>query len=328
MDYLNASINATGMADILLDDDDKKVDINDLEYSITHDDAEIDTKSDKELNDLTKYEKFADQIENDFGIVMKDKSDKSTRPPTPFVKKTSPIEEDTESNNNDNQEEIDESDDQSNPHDNSNKWAMNMRDPQINRMTIEEKRQNKINKVLNNLDNNNDDAEYIDEEDEEDEIAKYLEQIDELRSVLEDSRIDTSKIPDVDANSSLRAIKTTFKRLQKKNDNNRCCVFFNELLMMLGYYVESHFDGQTEYFGSKPDLTGWPDTLKSKLYRMRFDTSSIVSDSIGQLNIGPVARIVAELGPSMYLHTRERKQTKDNLISDNKFRDMMRNIDK
>jgi hypothetical protein len=91
--------------------------------------------------------------------------------------------------------------------------------------------------------------------------------------------------------------------------------------------MESVFDGQREVFGSKIDLTGYSDTVKVKLRRMRYDTSTFVSNMMKGYNIGSGWRIVLELIPSLFLYSRDRKLTaKDSLMTDESYKKAMQNL--
>ena len=91
--------------------------------------------------------------------------------------------------------------------------------------------------------------------------------------------------------------------------------------------MESVFDGEREVFGSKIDLTGYSDTVKVKLRRMRYDTSTFVSNMMKGYNIGSGWRIVLELIPSLFLYSRDRKLTaKDSLMTDASYKKAMQTL--
>jgi hypothetical protein len=81
--------------------------------------------------------------------------------------------------------------------------------------------------------------------------------------------------------------------------------------------MEYLFDGKQEWFGRKPDLVGWSDTVKVKLRRMRFETSTFVQEVMQEYNMSAGFRLSLELIPSMFLYSRRRRDTQnDNLVSD------------
>ena len=76
------------------------------------------------------------------------------------------------------------------------------------------------------------------------------------------------------------------------------------------------FDGQKEYMGRQPDLRGWSATVNIKLRRMRYDTSTFVSEVMQDYNLGHGTRIMLDLLPSLFLYCKMKKtQNNDNLIT-------------
>lgn len=207
-------------------------------------------------------------------------------------------------------------------------WAPSApNDPHLSRMTEEERKQIHINRVLGSGDKNDDGADFLREEEEEDEMARILEQIDLLKSNLESEGVDLSRIQSVDQNTSKREAKAVLKILQIKNDRLRYCDMFEEAVLVAAYGLESVFDGKKEYFGSKIDLTGWSESVKVKLRRMRYNTAGFISTVVKDYNVGHGWRIVFEILPSMILYSRDRRlRTNDNLISDDKYKSALRDL--
>ena len=205
--------------------------------------------------------------------------------------------------------------------------ANNPRDEQLNRMTNEERKQDHVNKVLNGMDKTNDDAKFVQQEDEEDEMADIMERIDMLRTSLETEGIDLSKIPEVNTGTSKKEAKAVLRILTIKNDRQRYCDFFEEGILAAAYALEGVFNGKSEILGSRIDLTGYSDTVKVKLRRMRYDTSHFVSSIMQGYNIGSGWRIALELVPSLFLYSRDRKLTaNDNLISDSDYKKAVQDL--
>ena len=203
---------------------------------------------------------------------------------------------------------------------NSNQWrSSNPVDPQLNSMTVEERKQTHIGKVMEDIETI--EMSEIDKEREEDDKANLLEQIATLRSTLEDDGIDIGRIEEVDHTASTEQIKLVYKALRLKNDSNRYRSFAEELILAGAHGLEFLFDGQKEWFGKKPDLVGWPDTVKVKLRRMRYETTTFVKEIMQEYNISPGVRIALELIPSMFLYTRTRKiQQNDTIVTDDQFK--------
>ena len=195
-------------------------------------------------------------------------------------------------------------------------------DDQLRRMTLEEENQRHVANVMKDFDSGHistskyDDERVglgpgaparfdIEKESEDDDKLLLLEQIDTLREILVDDRVNLENIPHVNKSNTLAEIKDVYHVLCRKNDRNRDYCFANEMILAGAKALESLFDGQREWFSRKPDLRGWSDTVKSKLRRMRYETSTLVRDVMEGVGIGPRWRILFELIPSMFLHTRD-----------------------
>jgi len=207
-------------------------------------------------------------------------------------------------------------------------WSSsNPDDSQLNRMTNEELKQSRVSEVLSNIEKNNDDAEFIQQEDEGDEMARIMEQIDLLRGNLENENVNLDRIPEVNSGTSKKEAKAVLRILQIKNDRLRYCDFFEEGILAVAYGLEGVFNGQREILGSKIDLTGYSDTVKVKLRRMRYDTSNFVSGIMQGYNISSGWRIVLELIPSLFLYSRNRRlKANDNLISDENYQKAIQDL--
>jgi hypothetical protein len=198
-------------------------------------------------------------------------------------------------------------------------------DSQLRERTAEERKQKRINYVLG--DKNDEPDAFIDEEDEGDEIAKIMEQIDLLKNNLEAEGIDLKRIPDVSVNATKKEAKAVLRILQIKNDRLRYCDMFEEGILAAAYGLESMFDGKRVWFGTQIDLVGWPDSVKVKLRRMRYDTSTFVGELVRGYNINSGWRILFELLPSLFLYSRERRtKSSDNLISDDKYKNAINEL--
>jgi hypothetical protein len=207
-------------------------------------------------------------------------------------------------------------------------WMDQSQDAYMTRLTNEERKRTHISNVLSNIHNEDkDEMDLLQQEEEEDEMAKILEQIDMLRSNLEDAGVDVSKVPQVSTNTPKKDAKKIMKILRIKNDRLSYRDMFEESILAAAYGLEQAFDGKREWFGYKPDLTGWPDTVQTKLKRLRVDTSTLVSDIMRGHNIGSGWRIVLDLLPSMIFYSRQRRvNNSDNLISDDRYKEAMRNL--
>ena len=181
------------------------------------------------------------------------------------------------------------------------------------RVTEEQKKQRILSHVLNGIE---DQKFSVEKEKEEDDKAILLEQIDMLTINLKDEGIDVSRVPEVDNSSPIEDIENVHKILRLKNDRNRYCSFAEECILAGSHTLEWLFDGQKTYMGRRPDLRGWSATVNIKLRRMRYDTSTFVSEVMQDYNLGHGTRILFELLPSLFLYSKMKKsQYADNLIT-------------
>lgn len=200
------------------------------------------------------------------------------------------------------------------------------------RLTEEERRQKVLNQALAGVENKNFS---IEKEKEEDDKAILLEQIDMLTTNLIDEGIDVSRVPvpiiGGETPSTLDEIANIHKMLRLKNDRNRYCSFAEECILAASHTLEWMFDGKKTYIGRRPDLRGWSATVNIKLRRMRYDTSTFVSEVMQDYNLGHGTRIAFELIPSLFLYSKMKKsQYADNLITCDEMNsaiDQIRDID-
>jgi len=206
----------------------------------------------------------------------------------------------------------------------------NMYSTELQQRTHEQERQSHISSVIGNMRGSDATETFsIEKEKEEDTKSQLLEQIDMLRITLEDEGADLSRIPEVNEHSPLDEVHSIHKLLRLKNDRNRYCSFAEEFVMFGAHALEEIFDGKRVWFNRySPDLTGWHNTVNVKLRRMRYDTSNLVSGVMQDYNIGSTTRIALELVPSMFLHSKMRRQQfgSQTLYSDDQMSSAMNNI--
>lgn len=149
----------------------------------------------------------------------------------------------------------------------------------------------------------------FEKEKREDMKCAMLAEIDSLMSSLAEEDTDLTRIPRVDRNSPYEEVESVLKMLRHKNDHTRYCSFAEEFLLFGAYALEELFDGERTWFGRyRPDLTGWHNHVNVKTKRMRHDTGQLVSGVMQDYNIGPGARVLLELVPSMVLYSKMRKK--------------------
>jgi hypothetical protein len=359
MSSFNNPKNVIGMGGILADDDEHDdIDIDEIERSITSgitikkkDEKNVDLAKDfgKEIEDLGRrfnvpsskpsmLTKNLDDDEDNRGIddllnwspysKPADINKKETQVPNKSGTYKAPY------NLVDDEDESEETNEVvgDNYVPNSNSYpaawsSSNPDDEQLNNMTNEERKQHQVNRVLGDMERNDDDADFVQKENEEDEMARIMEQIDLLKSMLEQDGVDLSRIPEVNSGTSKKEAKSILRILQLKNDRSRYCDFFEESMLAVAYGLEGVFNGKREILGSKIDLTGYSDTVKVKLRRMRYDTGTFVSGIMQGYNISSGWRIMLELIPSLFFYSRDRRLTaKDNLISDESYKKAMQEL--
>lgn len=328
--------NIAGLSNLLRDDDiESNMDLAELEREIANG-AHISRED--EVNVADEYRKEMDRLSRNFDIGMvvneQDRTQTSGNDNTITSPVNSPIQTPHQSprhsnivpsyNSYNSPRQSQLNDYASKPNNEREKlnWdAYEPNDSQLRNMTIEERKQDKINSVLRNIDEK--ELEFnIDKEREDDDKASLLEQIDMLKITLEDDGVEISGVPNINKQSSIKDVQNVYKILRLKNDRNRYCSFAEELILSSAYGMEYLFDGKRDWMGRRPDLTGWSDTVKVKLRRMRYETSTFVQEVMQEYNLSSGVRLALELIPSMFLYSRNRRLSQnDNLVSDDQYKD-------
>lgn len=192
------------------------------------------------------------------------------------------------------------------------------------KLTEEQQNQKFVDNVLNtsgnsnsNNSNNNNYNYNIEDENREDLKLTLLEKIDNLTEELEDEGISLDKIPKVDYTSNLEQIEYVAKLLMLKANRNRYASLGEEFILALASGLEMLCNGDREFLGIRPDLNGYSDVVKVKLRRLRNETSQVVGNVVEKYEISPLTTLLIELIPSLFLHSKRRKnQSYDNLYND------------
>ena len=157
----------------------------------------------------------------------------------------------------------------------------------------------------------------IDNENREDLKLTLLEKIDNLTEELEDEGVSLDKIPKVDYQSELDQIEYVAKLLMLKSNRNRYASLGEEFILALSSGLEMLCNGEREILGIRPDLQGYSDVVKVKLRRLRNETSQVVGNVVEKYEISPITTLLIELIPSLFLHSKRRKnQSYDTLYND------------
>jgi hypothetical protein len=329
---LNERKNIVGLSSLLKDDDiESTMDLAELEREIANGAAINDIE---EVNVADEYKKEMDRLSRNFDIGTHDTGNHSNIPdnisvsssPIQSIKvhspPSSPKANPILSRNAYNSPKAGGSHMAYEVPEPVNSWnSYEPRDSQLRSMTQEETKQNRINQVLRDIDDR--ELEFnIEKEKEDDDKASLLEQIDMLRITLDDDGIDIKGVPEINKKSTMKDVQNVYKILRLKNDRNRYCSFAEELILAGAYGLEYAFDGKKDWMGRKPDLTGWSDSVRCKLRRMRFETSTFVQEVMQEYNLSAGMRLALELLPSMFLYSRNRRLTQnDNLVSDNDYKE-------
>lgn len=183
------------------------------------------------------------------------------------------------------------------------------------KLTEEQQNQQFVDNVLSTT--NNGYNYNIEDENREDLKLTLLEKIDNLTEELEDDGISLDKIPKVDYNSNLEQIEYVAKLLMLKANRNRYATLGEEFILAMASGLEILCNGEREILGIKPDLQGYSDVVKVKLRRLRNETSQLVGNVVEKYEISPLTTLLIELIPSLFLHSKRRKnQSYDNLYND------------
>lgn len=177
--------------------------------------------------------------------------------------------------------------------------------------TREEELQTNISKVLATVPKMNID---MDQEIEDERKNYLLEQIESLKDDLDELGVSVDRIPYVSYDTPLKQIDEVHKRLMFKYNKLKYNSIAEEALVAGASVLEMIFNGKHEYFGCKPDITGYSDVVKSKLKRIRFETSTAVNRFVSNNNIGGASMVMMELLPSLITQSQRRRlQTNDSI---------------
>lgn len=179
--------------------------------------------------------------------------------------------------------------------------------------TRDDRIQTSIQKVMQNVPNVNLD---IDQEIEEERKSSLIEQIESIRDDLSELGINVDSYQyQVDYNDPIKRIEEVHRRLTFKFNKLKYTSIAEEMLIAGSSLLEMMFNGKHEYFGVKPDITGYSDVVKSKLKRIRPEVSNGVSRFVSKHNVGMGTRLAMELLPSLITQSQRRKLQNNDTIS-------------
>lgn len=143
---------------------------------------------------------------------------------------------------------------------------------------------------------------------EDEDKAILVDDISSLRQMLKDSGIDVTSIEEPRMDMSKDNLLRIRHRLQIKNDRSRANAIGDEILMLGAKGLEMIFNGEREIFGYKLDARGFHNTLRTKLRRMKYETSVFISEVMRDYSVSPKMRIAIEVVPSFILYVSSRKK--------------------
>ena len=179
--------------------------------------------------------------------------------------------------------------------------------------TRDDRIQTSIQKVMQNVPNVNLD---IDQEIEEERKSSMIEQIESIRDDLSELGINVDSYQyQVEYSDPIKRIEEVHRRLTFKFNKLKYTSIAEEMLIAGSSLLEMMFNGMHEYFGVKPDITGYSDVVKSKLKRIRPEVSNGVSRFVSKHNVGMGTRLAMELLPSLITQSQRRKLQNNDTIS-------------
>ncbi len=187
----------------------------------------------------------------------------------------------------------------------NNSFIQDRNDGLYMQKTRDEHLQSSINRVMENVPKMNIDME---QEIEEERKNTLFEQIESLRDDLAElgESVDGAQYY-VSYDAPLKRIEEVHRRLTFKYNKLKYNSIAEEALVAGASLLEMVFNGKHEYFGCRPDITGYSDVVKSKLKRIRVETSTAVSRFVAKNNVGVMPRIMMELLPSLITQSQRRK---------------------
>lgn len=169
-------------------------------------------------------------------------------------------------------------------------------------MTEEQRRRNVIHDVLGVTETGR--RFDLSQERDIDTKTSKLERIEMLRLMLEDDGIDCKNIKKLDINSSMVEIDSTLNLLKMRNDHSRFSTIAEEVIQTMAQGIETVLNGQNRIpiINMTPDYTGLSATMQVKMHRLRDETSAVVEDVVRSAGLGPKARLMFELIPTLFLY--------------------------
>lgn len=277
------------------------IDIDDMERKVKNMYIEVgeETPNDDEVSGetdlLNEYEQAMEEIES----VMTGGNNRNDRG------NDADDDEDADEDEDDDDEEDDADDEDEREPTMSSRMMSDPRDKLFMQKTRDEHLQSSLSRVMETVPNMNIDMEH---EIEEERKNSLLEQIEALRDDLSELGVSVEGAQYyVSYDAPLKRIEEVHRRLTFRYNKLKYNSIAEEALVAGASLLEMVFNGKHEYFGCRPDITGYSDVVKSKLKRIRVETSTAVSRFVSKNNIGVAPRLMMELLPSLITQSQRRK---------------------
>lgn len=188
---------------------------------------------------------------------------------------------------------------------------------------------NYIQEVLNVYGGEDFNEDYIDDEKEQIIIERLVREMEMLLLQMSDSKVDLEDYENAVRNYknySRSELEILHMRLKERYNVLNSGSIGKEIIMSLAEIGAYFFDGSREVFGTKPNLTGWPNVCRVKLNKLDYEVSAFTADILGT-NMSHGKRIALELVPSFLLHLRRNSSSNDQKI-ENKMTDVLSDLNR
>lgn len=184
------------------------------------------------------------------------------------------------------------------------------------RATQEKRNQTVVNDVMSTM--NHSSSAFIEKEIEMDSKAIMTENISSLAKQLADMGISTDDLPSVSPSSSIDDIRAVNKTITLRYDRARYSDTAEDVILAVTSGLERVCNGTRKMAGFYPDLTGLSAETGVRLRRLRYHTSTFVSNIMRDHEFSHGARIAIDLIPLLFTNLTARKSKKSDTLHDSK----------
>lgn len=214
----------------------------------------------------------------------------------------------------------------SNNHNSSNaKTIYKYKDPEFNALTEEKIKREHIDKVFTDMIDPNEDFIQMEKQTEEDNKYILLDEIDTLKEDIKACGVKLDNISEVDTTSSLEEINNVHKHLLYKYNSATNWGFMEEMVELGADGVEWLLDGKKDWFGAKPNASGFKRNTKVELRKLRYKSSRAVSNVVQTSNMGLFPMLAFKLIPSLLMQIKANNEKK-NALDESEIQEGLSNI--